>query len=184
MKRVATRVLFIVFCITATAGAGILGHRHSRWPDQQPSNMTSKAKLAPNGPQLPPPSDIIPVPDPMLQEMDPNVPTVWGIIESTSHDGWYGVHVKSVMCAPFNYMHKLNEDHVVAKGEKGLKVATGVFLTHDHKTGRYSIKMLANEVLISDPFTRLAPVQGPKPEDAEPLFDKEELPAPSPNKET
>lgn len=141
-------------------------------------------------------------PAPVLVESDkPDVPSAWGMIEATSHEGWYAVDVRSRMCAAYRggFQSEPNETHIVAQGPKGLKILTPVFVRHDHATGRWHVMYYANAAVESSNFpTNTRAIRPPSDHQIEQLFPPEPdstpvppspaapevLPSPEVNKET
>lgn len=191
MRRI---LMFGVLLLAAsTAVAGIFyerprfGHFQFHHPRQAPKPSAPRPAPQPG----PPPTvyDALPVQAHnhlvLVEEDKPDVPSVWGIIEAASHEGWYGVQVHSKMCAPYGPSNVPNETNIVAQGPKELKrglflsPGTGVFVRHDHKTGRWHIMFHADRVERTWPNASLImPAQkSPRAEDAEPLPEPGPAPA-------
>ena len=108
----------------------------------------------------------------IIDEPDkPGVPRAWGIIEAQSSQGWYGVQLESRMCTALDLERIPNETSVVAEGPCGLKAGEGVFLRHNHDSGRWSILFKAEKVERSGMY--LQPVPSPH---APAIPDDSELP--------
>lgn len=112
----------------------------------------------------------------------------WGVVEARSGDGLYGVEALSSLCVAQFSDRIPNETHIVAafNGKLPLPVVgDGVFMTHDHYTGKWTITKVATDMIVRNAFGQALPMP-PMSIDAElrtapktaPKVDEKANPAP------